>query len=144
MAGEFLRNRVHVRAGVGLGVNIARQIVDVNRSLARWFVLPPELFLLLPNLFALVWRPLGLRRSGLELTGSGLRGIGLLRCSQQQDRDEWDHDHRILRKEVGMSGAMAGTKIRVARPWQGSRIAYLTAHVGQLAQASAHSARPER
>jgi hypothetical protein len=43
-----------------------------------------------------------------------------------------------------MSGAMAGAKTKIARPWQGSRIAYLTAQVSQFAQASAHSARPER
>jgi hypothetical protein len=124
-------------------VDIASQVVDVNRSLAHRFVLSPELFLLLPDLFALLWRPLGLRRTGLELTGSRLQGIGLLRCSEQQNRDEWDHDHRVLRKAVGMSGAIAGAKTNVARSSQGSRIAYLTAQVSQFAQASAHCAQPE-
>jgi hypothetical protein len=110
MACQFLGNRVHVGAGIGLGVDVRSQLVDVNRSLAHRFALPPELFLLLPDLFALLWRPLGFGRAHLELTGSRRRGIGLLRCSEQQNRDEWDLDHRVLRKAGGDVCAMAGAK----------------------------------
>ena len=91
MAGQFLRDRIHVGPGVGLGVNIASQIVDVNRPLARRFVLLPELFLLLPDLFELLGRPMG------------LRDIGLLGRSKQQRRDEWDRDHRVLLTTPGCS-----------------------------------------
>ena len=102
MAGQFLRDRIHESPGVGLGVDIASQIVDVNRPLARRFVLLPELFLLLLDLFELLGRPMG------------LRDIGLLRRSQQQRRDEWDRDHRVLLTRPGCSVRWRAYHIRLA------------------------------
>ena len=100
MAGEFFRDGIHVSAGVGLGVDIAGEIVDVKCPLTHRFVLLPELFLFLLDLFLLRWRPLG---------PVGLRSIGLLRCAHQQSRDEWDREHRVLLARFGCVVRWTGT-----------------------------------